>query len=125
MSTKRILLIDDEVDIHRIAEVGLMMEAGWELLTAQSSDEGLAIATSEPLDAILLDVMMPGRDGVATLKVLQESPETQAIPVIFLTAKAQSSDRRRFYALGAQGVITKPFNPMTLASQISGFLGWQ
>ena len=125
MSTKRILLIDDEVDIHRIAQVGLMMEAGWELLTAQSSDEGLAIATSEPLDAILLDVMMPGRDGVATLKVLQESPETQAIPVIFLTAKAQSSDRRRFYALGAQGVITKPFNPMTLASQMSGFLGWQ
>jgi CheY-like chemotaxis protein len=78
MPTKRILLIDDEVDIHRIAQVGLMMEAGWELLTAQSSDEGLAIATSEPLDAILLDVMMPGRDGVATLKVLQESPETQA-----------------------------------------------
>ena len=125
MPTKRILLIDDEVDIHRIAQVGLMMAAGWELLTAQSSDEGLAIATSEPLDAILLDVMMPGRDGVATLKVLQESPETQAIPVIFLTAKAQSSDRRRFYALGAQGVITKPFNPMTLASQMSGFLGWQ
>jgi CheY-like chemotaxis protein len=123
MPTKRILLIDDEVDIHRIAQVGLMMEAGWELLTAQSSDEGLAIATSEPLDAILLDVMMPGRDGVATLKVLQESPETQAIPVIFLTAKAQSSDRRRFYALGAQGVITKPFNPMTLASQMSRLFG--
>ena len=125
MPTKRILLIDDEVDIHKIAQVGLMLEAGWELLTAQSSDEGLAIATSEPLDAILLDVMMPGRDGVATLKVLQESPETQSIPVIFLTAKAQSSDRQRFYALGAQGVITKPFNPMTLASQMSGFLGWQ
>jgi CheY-like chemotaxis protein len=125
MPTKRILLIDDEVDIHKIAQVGLMLEVGWELLTAQSSDEGLAIATSEPLDAILLDVMMPGRDGVATLKVLQESPETQAIPVIFLTAKAQSSDRRRFYALGAQGVITKPFNPMTLASQMSSFLGWQ
>jgi CheY-like chemotaxis protein len=124
MPTKRILLIDDEVDIHRIAQVGLMMEAGWELLMAQSSDEGLAIATSEPLDAILLDVMMPGRDGVATLKVLQESPASQHIPVIFLTAKAQSADRRRFYALGAQGVITKPFDPLTLASQISGFLEW-
>lgn len=125
MPTKRILLIDDEVDIHRITQVGLMMEAGWELLTAQSSDEGLAIVASESVDAILLDVMMPGRDGVATLQLLQESPDTQGIPVIFLTAKAQSADRRRFYALGAQGVITKPFNPMTLASQISGFLGWQ
>jgi DNA-binding response OmpR family regulator len=124
MPTKRILLIDDEVDIHRIVQVGMMMEAGWELLTAQSSDEGLAIATTESLDAILLDVMMPGCDGVSTLQLLQASSDTQNIPVIFLTAKAQSSDRRRFYALGAQGVITKPFDPMTLASQISGFLGW-
>ena len=125
MSTKCILLIDDEVDIHKIAQVGLMLEAGWELLTAQSSDEGLAIAVSEHPDVVLLDVMMPGRDGVATLKWLQDSPDTHDIPVIFLTAKAQSADKRRLYALGAQGVITKPFDPMTLASQISGFLGWQ
>ena len=124
MPTKRILLIDDEVDIHKIVEVGLMMEASWELLTARPSDEGLAIALSERPDAVLLDVMMPGRDGVATLQWLQDSPDTHDIPVIFLTAKAQSVDRQRFYALGAQGVITKPFDPMTLASQISGFLGW-
>jgi CheY-like chemotaxis protein len=82
------------------------------------------MAASEQPDAILLDVMMPGRDGVATLKLLQESSQTQTIPVIFMTAKAQSADRRQLYALGAQGVITKPFDPMTLASQISGFLGW-
>jgi CheY-like chemotaxis protein len=121
---RRILLIDDEVDIHRITQVGLMMEAGWELLTAQSGEEGIDMAASEQPDAILLDVMMPGRDGVATLKLLQESSQTQTIPVIFMTAKAQSADRRQLYALGAQGVITKPFDPMTLASQISGFLGW-
>lgn len=102
-----------------------MLVAGWELLAAQSSDEGLAIVASEPLDAILLDVMMPGRDGVATLKLLRESPATRDIPVIFMTAKAQSADRRRFYALGAQGVITKPFDPITLADQISGFLAWE
>ena len=121
---RRILLIDDEVDIHRITQVGLMMEAGWELLTAQSGGEGIDMAASEQPDAILLDVMMPGRDGVATLKLLQESSQTQTIPVIFMTAKAQSADRRQLYKLGAQGVITKPFDPMTLASQISGFLGW-
>ncbi len=121
---RRILLIDDEVDIHRITQVGLMMEAGWELLTAQSGEEGIDMAASEQPDAILLDVMMPGCDGVATLKLLQESSQTQTIPVIFMTAKAQSADRRQLYALGAQGVITKPFDPMTLASQISGFLGW-
>jgi len=124
MSTKRILLIDDEVDIHKIAQVGLMMEAGWELLTAQSSDEGLEMIFSEQPDAILLDVMMPERDGVETLKLILESPGSQHIPVVFMTAKAQAADRRRFYALGAKGVITKPFDPMTLASQISGFLGW-
>jgi DNA-binding response OmpR family regulator len=121
---KRILLIDDEVDIHRITQVGLMMEAGWELLTARSGEEGMEIADSEHPDAILLDVMMPGRDGVATLKLLQAASNTQTIPVIFMTAKAQSADRRQLYSLGAQGVITKPFDPMTLASQISGFLGW-
>jgi DNA-binding response OmpR family regulator len=121
---RRILLIDDEVDIHRITQVGLMMEAGWELLTAQSGEEGIDMAASEQPDAILLDVMMPGRDGVATLKLLQELSQTQTIPVIFMTAKAQSADRRQLYKLGAQGVITKPFDPMTLASQISGFLGW-
>jgi len=124
MSTKRILLIDDEADIHKIAQVGLMMEAGWELLTAQSSDEGLEMIFSEQPDAILLDVMMPERDGVETLKLILESPGSQHIPVVFMTAKAQAADRRRFYALGAKGVITKPFDPMTLASQISGFLGW-
>ena len=125
MGVMRILLIDDEVDIHRIAEVGLMMAAGWDLLTAQSSEEGLNIVFAEHPDAILLDVMMPGRDGVATLELLQQSPSSQNIPVIFLTAKAQAVDRRRFYALGAKGVITKPFDPITLASQIAGFLGWQ
>lgn len=124
MSTKRILLIDDEVDIHKITEVGLMMEAGWKLLTASSSDEGLKIAFSDQPDAILLDVMMPDRDGVATLELIRKSPDSQNIPVIFITAKAQAADRRRFYSLGAKGVITKPFDPMTLASQISGFLGW-
>ncbi|NER79820.1 MAG: response regulator [Leptolyngbya sp. SIO1D8] len=124
MNTKRILLIDDEVDIHKIAKVGLMMEAGWELLTAKSSDEGLEIIFSDHPDAILLDVMMPVRDGVATFELIQASPDAQNIPVIFMTAKAQAADRRRFYALGAKGVITKPFDPMTLASQIAGFLGW-
>lgn len=125
MSTKRILLIDDEVDIHKITEAGLMIEAGWQLLTAQSSDEGLAVAAAEQPDAILLDVMMPERDGVATFELLRHSPTSQNIPVIFMTAKAQAADRRRLYALGAKGVITKPFDPMTLASQIAGFLEWQ
>ncbi|MEO0535623.1 MAG: response regulator [Cyanobacteria bacterium P01_A01_bin.123] len=124
MPSKRILLIDDEPDIHRIAQIGLMMEAGWQMLTASSGDEGLDIAIRKQPDAILLDAMMPGRDGIATLEQLRIMPETQDIPVIFLTAKAQAASRRQFYALGAKGVITKPFDPTTLASQIAGFLVW-
>jgi CheY-like chemotaxis protein len=69
--------------------------------------------------------MMPDMDGLATLKKLQTNPKVNQIPVIFLTAKAQAADRRRFYAAGVQGVITKPFDTLTLASQIAGFLGWQ
>lgn len=97
----------------------------WQVLTALSGDEGMAQATQHQPDAILLDVMMPIRDGVAILADLQARPETQGIPVIFLTGNTEPSDRRQLYALGAKGVIMKPFEPLTLASQIAGFLGWE
>lgn len=124
MTNKRILLIDDEPDIHTIVELGLMMEASWTMLTASSGDEGVKIAMSKQPDVILLDAMMPVLDGLATLELLHATVETKDIPVIFLTAKAQASSRKEFYAAGAKGVITKPFDPTTLASQISGFLAW-
>lgn len=123
--SKHILLIDDEADIHKIIEVSLTLHADWKLLKALTSDQGIALAKAKQPDAILLDVMMPDRDGVKTLEALTLLPETQAIPVVFLTGKAQASDRRRFYSLGAKGVIVKPFEPMTLTSQIAGFLGWR
>jgi CheY-like chemotaxis protein len=125
VSVKRILFIDDEEDIQALARLSLQLEAGWDLLTASSGQEGISIAEIERPDAILLDVMMPDMDGLATLKKLQTNPKVNQIPVIFLTAKAQAADRRRFYAAGVQGVITKPFDTLTLASQIAGFLGWQ
>ena len=84
----------------------------------------LRIALAEKPDAILLDAMMPDLDGIQTIAQLQSNPETKDIPTIFITAKAQASDRRRFYNAGAKGVINKPFDSLTLASQISGFLGW-
>ncbi|NET48190.1 MAG: response regulator [Merismopedia sp. SIO2A8] len=125
MSTKCILLIDDEPDIHTIVELGLGMETDWCLRKALSGPEGIELAQQNPPDAILLDAMMPHQDGVATLEQLQQASSTHHIPVIFLTAKAQASNRRYFYTLGAKGVITKPFDPLTLGSQISSFLGWQ
>ena len=120
---KRILLVDDEPAIIAVARVGLK-RAGWTVFTAASGRECIVLAESEQPDAIVLDVMMPEMDGLATLKQLQDNPQVKDIPVIFLTAKVQKTDRRRFYASGIKGFITKPFDPTTLASQISGFLDW-
>lgn len=121
---KRVLLIDDEEDIRTLACMCLELETGWEVMVAASGQEGIAIAENEQPDAILLDAMMPGLDGLQTLAQLKRNPKTKEIPAIFITAKVQASDRRTFYAAGAKGVINKPFDSLTLASQICGFLGW-
>jgi CheY-like chemotaxis protein len=124
VALKRILIIDDEAGIQAIARLGLKMEADWEVLTASSGAEGMAIAESQQPDAILLDVMMPGLDGLATFGQLQSNPATQCIPVILLTAKVQASEQSQFKRLGVAGVIPKPFNPLTLASEMAAILHW-
>ncbi|RMF23176.1 MAG: response regulator [Cyanobacteria bacterium J083] len=124
MTAKRILIIDDEEDIRTLASFCLELETDWELITAASGEEGIKMAQTQQPDAILLDAMMPELDGLETLARLQADPQTQDIPIIFITAKTQAGDRRRFYAAGAKGVINKPFDSLTLASQISAFLGW-
>ena len=121
---QRVLVVDDEADIQTVARIGLTLIGGWQVLTASSGKEGLSQAKGHQPDAILLDVMMPDMDGVATLNALKADAETQAIPIIFLTAKSKAMDRKKLYSMGAKGVINKPFDPTTLASQISGFLGW-
>ena len=124
MTCRQILLIDDEADIQTVATIGITLSTDWTVMTANSGEAGLEVAIATPLDVILLDVAMPGMDGLATLSALQHNTVTTDIPVIFLTAKAQAADRRRLYEAGAVGVITKPFDPTTLASQIAGFLAW-
>lgn len=124
MTNKLILLIDDEEDIREVAQLSLEMVGGWQVITGSSGSEAIAKAEIEQPDAILLDVMMPNLDGFATFERLQANKATQQIPVIFLTAKVGSDDRRRFFELGVNGVITKPFDPMSLATQIETTLGW-
>lgn len=124
MRVKCVLIIDDEEDIREVAQIALEVVGGWEVLTASSGSEGIAIAKVQQPDAILLDVMMPEMDGIATFQQLQTNPVTEKIPVIFLTAKVQSSDQRRFATLGIKATIAKPFKTMTLAQQVAGFLGW-
>lgn len=122
---RRILIIDDEDDIREVAGLSLEAIAGWQIFTASSGLEGIAVAAAEQPDAILMDVMMPGVDGPDTFRRMQQDPAVAHIPVILLTAKVQGVDQRRFTSLGVAGVLFKPFDPLTLARQISEVLGWR
>jgi CheY-like chemotaxis protein len=118
----KILIIDDEEDIRRISRLALARVGGMVVLDAANGVSGLALAIAEEPDAILLDVMMPGRDGPETLALLKADPRTAHIPVVFLTAKAMATEVERLRALGATGVLTKPFDPMTLAASVRAIL---
>jgi len=120
----RILIIDDEEDIREVAALSLETVAGWDVVMASSGAQGLARALEFQPDAILLDVMMPGMDGPSTFLELRKNPATAGIPVLLLTAKVQASDQRRFADLGVDAVLFKPFDPMTLSTQIANVLGW-
>jgi CheY-like chemotaxis protein len=121
----RILIVDDEDDIREVAALSLETLAGWTVDVASSGAEGLARAIECQPEAIVLDVMMPGMDGPATFRELSKNPATAHIPVLLLTAKVQSSDQRRFADLGVAAVLFKPFDPLTLATQIEDALGWK
>lgn len=121
---RRILIVDDEDDIREIASISLETTEEWVVVAASSCAEGVALAQNDPPDAILLDVMMPGKDGPAGLLELRASPASKDVPVIFLTAKVGENDVRKLLDLGVQGVISKPFDPMTLGRQIRDLLGW-
>jgi CheY-like chemotaxis protein len=122
---KQILIIDDEPYIREIIQVSLETVAGWQVLTASSGYEGIATAEVEPIDAILLDLMMPHMDGIATFQKLQENPKTRHLPVILLTAKLQMDDRLRYTQLGIKAALSKPFQPLELAREIAQVLGWE
>lgn len=124
MTEKRILVIDDEINLCTVIQACLENLGGWETVIALSAREGLAIAQTQQPDAILLDVMMPDMDGITTFQELQKNPATQTIPVILFTAKVQSSDLDQFTKLGVAGVIGKPFDPMKLTDQVASILRW-
>ncbi len=124
VSSKRILVVDNEPSIQEVAQICLETIAGWQVIVAGSGLEGLAVAELEQPDAILLDVMMPDMDGLTTFSKLQANPATRSIPVILLTAKFQTSDRQNYTELGIRSAISKPFSPLELAQQIATTLGW-
>ena len=92
---------------------------------ATNGAEAVALCSSDPPDAVLLDVMMPTMDGPTTFARLQEDTRTRSVPVILLTAKVQPSERRRYEDLAVAGVLAKPFDPIALPDQITDILGWR
>lgn len=125
-ATKKVLIIDDDPDIREVTQLSLEVSRGWQIITAISGLEGIEIAIAEQPDLILLDVMMPGLNGVATLQRLKQHPKTQPIPVIFLTAHVQvtKTEREQYDKLGIELILSKPFDPLLLADAIAHALHW-
>ena len=114
----KVLIIDDEADIRRIARLSLTRVGKMDVVEADGGEAGLREAAAQKPDVILLDVMMPAMDGPATLAALKADPATSSIPVLFLTARALGSEVERLRALGALGVLTKPFDPIALPALV-------
>ena len=115
---QRILYVEDEADIRVIAEIALEVVGGFTVVSCASGPEAVAAASRARPDLLLLDMMMPGMDGLSTLEALRAIPETAHTPVIFMTAKVQAAEVAHFKSVGALDVIAKPFDPMALAQQI-------
>jgi CheY-like chemotaxis protein len=114
----KVLYVDDDPDIREIAIMSLGLDPDMDVRGEGSGAEALLAARSWQPNAILLDVMMPSMDGPTTLRHLRECAETAAIPVIFITARAQTREVDEYLAMGALAVIVKPFDPMTLAKSV-------
>lgn len=124
MTSKHILIIDDEADVREIAKISLEITRQWDVTTAASGEEGVRLASTHCPDAILLDVVMPQTDGLATLRQLSSNTHTCQIPVILLTATLQLAKQQTFVDAGARAVLVKPFDPGLLGNQIETVLGW-
>ena len=120
--TARILYVDDEPDIREVAEMSLQLDPDFEVMTCASGAEAVEVASEWTPDLILLDVMMPGMDGPATLAALRGNPRTSEVTVVFITARTQAADVSRLLEAGAAGVISKPFDPVQLSVEARRYL---
>jgi len=118
------LVVDDDDSIREITQIALEAVGGWRVIPADGGVAALALAREHRPDVVLLDVMMPDMDGPTTFRHLQEDPATRDIPVVLLTAKVQVGVKQVWNEIAVAGVISKPFDPMTLHTQVAEILGW-
>jgi CheY-like chemotaxis protein len=125
MTTRSVLVIDDDDDVRAIARLCLETVGGYQVRTASGGELGVESAAADPPDAILLDVMMPGMDGLTTFSRLRARAVTRAIPVVLLTAKVSGVDVTEIEEMGVAGMITKPFDAMGLPHELARIVGWR
>ena len=117
-----VLLAEDDEHIRLIMRICLTKLTNWRILEARNGLEALELAAKDKPDLFLLDIMMPGMDGITLFRELQKNDDFKAIPVIFMTAKVQKEEVEAYTELGAKGVITKPVDPLLLPDQIMDIL---
>jgi CheY-like chemotaxis protein len=121
---RRVLVIDDSVLVREAARVALAAAGGYEVVVAESGEEGIELAASANPDAILLDVVMPGVDGLEVLARLRAGLATASIPIVMLTASSELDATEVLERFGVSGVIAKPFDVDALADEVAALLGW-
>jgi phosphate regulon transcriptional regulator PhoB len=121
MNTKKILVVDDEPDLVELVSYNLKKE-GFKVFTAPDGEDALEKVRKGPFDLIILDLMLPGIQGVELCRMLRGNPKTEAIPIIMLTAKGEVSDKIRGLETGADDYMTKPFSPKELVARVQAIL---
>ncbi|MBK9741212.1 MAG: response regulator [Actinobacteria bacterium] len=121
---KRILIVDDDDDIRMLSTMSLSRVAGHDVRAVGSGQECLDQLASWTPDLVLLDVMMPGMDGISTLAAIRSGHHCPDVPVAFLTASVAPTEVDRLAALAVLGVLGKPFDPMQLPAQVAVLAGW-
>lgn len=121
MNQPLILIIDDEADILELVDYNLCRE-GFSTICAQTGEKALALVHQKQPDLVLLDLMLPGIDGLEVAKQLKGDQQTEPIPIIMLTAKGEESDVVAGLNLGAEDYITKPFSPRILVARVRAAL---
>lgn len=117
-----VLVVDDEPNIVTSLEF-LIEQAGYEVRIARDGDAALAAVADRLPDLILLDVMIPKRDGYEVCRAIRANPDWQAIRIIMLTAKGREAEREKGIAFGADDYITKPFSTRDVVERVNSFLG--
>lgn len=120
-SLKKILVVDDEPDILTIIKYSLELRQGFSVKCVASGEEALKVAPEFLPDLILLDLLMPGMDGIATYKELRKLPSFAKTPIVFITASIQIPKIEEYLKEGNVSLIVKPFDPLTLGSQLQGY----